>query len=341
MLVLCPGSNSDHVPPFEVDGGRPAPPADVPARIDTIRFGLARVSGIRFGGVDPIDVAELTRLHDPGYLSFLERTCNQLRHGSESSPASVLFPSVFPYRAGQHGRSLKGLLGQFCFDTHTPLLAGTFDAARLAASAAVRAADLVVAGTERLVYALTRPPGHHAEKARYGGYSYLNGTALAADRLSRSGPVAVLDIDVHHGNGTQHLFYDRADVLTVSIHGDPAFLFPHFSGFEEETGTGPGLQANVNLPLPLKTGDGRYQRTLEGTLERIARFRPAFFVVALGYDAHERDPIGGFALTTPYYETIGRTIRQLDLPTVLVQEGGYGLADLGEIAKAFAVGIGG
>jgi acetoin utilization deacetylase AcuC-like enzyme len=339
MLVLCPGSNSDHAPPFEVDGGRSVPPADVPARIDAIRFGLARVSGVRFGEVDPIDVAELTRLHDPEYVAFLEQTCNELRAGPDSGTQVALFPSVFPYRAGQHGHSLKGRLGQFCFDTHTPLLAGTFDAARRAASAAVRAAESVVVGTERLVYALTRPPGHHAERARCGGYSYLNGTALAADRLSGFGTVAVLDIDVHHGNGTQHLFYDRADVLTVSVHGDPAFLFPHFSGFEEETGTGPGLGANVNLPLPLTTGDRAYQPVLETALERIARFRPAFLVVAVGYDAHERDPIGGFALTTPYYETIGRTIRQLDLPTVLVQEGGYGLSHLGDIAAAFGKGI--
>jgi acetoin utilization deacetylase AcuC-like enzyme len=331
MLVLCPGSNSDHAPPFEVDGGRVAPPADVPARIDAIRFGLSQVPGVRFRGVEPIDVAELSAIHHPGYIAFLEQTCREL----QADTGAVLFPSVFPYRVGQSGRSRKGRLGEFCFDTHTPLMAGTFEAARLAASAGVRAADLVAAGAERLAYALTRPPGHHAEKARYGGYSYLNGTALGADRLSRIGPVAVLDIDVHHGNGTQHLFYDRADVLTVSIHGDPAFLFPHFSGFEEETGTGPGLGANINLPLPLKTEDGRYQRTLEIALERVARFRPAFLVIAVGYDAHERDPIGGFALTTPYYETIGRTIRQLGLPTVLVQEGGYGLADLGEIAAAF------
>ena len=337
MLVLTAGSNAGHAPPFEVDGGHPTPPADVPARIEAIRFGLAQVTGVRFQGVEPIDVAKLSPLHDPEYVAFLEQSCNDLRAGCEA----VLFPSVFPYRPGQRGRSRKGRLGEYCFDTHTPLTAGTFQAARLAASAAVRAADLVADGTDRLVYALTRPPGHHAEQARYGGYSYLNGTALAADRLAKVGPVAVLDIDVHHGNGTQHLFYDRSDVLTVSIHGDPAFLFPHFSGFDEETGTGPGLGSNLNLALPLKTGDRAYVPALATALERIAGFRPAFLVVAVGYDAHERDPIGGFSLSTPCYEAIGRSLRQIDLPTVLVQEGGYGLADLGEIAAAFAKGIGG
>src|SRR5688572_6533379 len=172
-------------------------------------------------------------------------------------------------------------MGEFCFDTYTPLVAGTFDAALRTASAAVLAADAVAAG-ERVVYALGRPPGHHAERARCGGYSYLNGTALAADRLSRLGSVAVLDVDVHHGNGTQHLFYDRPDVLTVSVHGDPAGLFPYFSGYAEETGTGRGLGFNRNLPLPPKTDDACYQPALETALDAINRHRPAFLVVALG-----------------------------------------------------------
>ncbi|HVK12729.1 MAG TPA: histone deacetylase family protein [Gemmataceae bacterium] len=338
MLVLDAGPNADHAPPFEVDGGRVMPPTEVPARMDAIRHGLARVPATRFEKPSPHGRATAW-LHDLDYRAFLRETCDELRRSPADRPLDPLFPSVFPYRAGQTGMSLKGRLGQYCFDTHTPLLPGTFDAALRTVTTAVHAADVVASGIERLVYALGRPPGHHAEKARYGGYSYLNATAHAADRLSNSGPVAVLDIDVHHGNGTQHLFYDRRDVFTVSVHGDPAFLFPHFSGFADETGTGPGLGANLNLPLWLKTDDRTYQPALETALERIARSRPAFLVVAVGYDAHERDPIGGFALTTPYYETVGRTVRQLGLPTVVVQEGGYGLADLSDLAAAFGRGL--
>jgi acetoin utilization deacetylase AcuC-like enzyme len=338
MRVINAGPNAGHRPPFEVDGGLHTPPSDVPARVDALRAGLAGLPGLQFVDVELLDPADLSPLHDPTYVAFLRDTCAELAvaHSPDREPA--LYPSIFPFRSDQHARTLKARIGEFCFDTYTPLLAGTFDAALRMASAAVGAAEAVAAG-ERIVYALGRPPGHHAERTRCGGYSYLNGTALAADRLSRHGPVAVLDVDVHHGNGTQHLFYDRADVLTVSIHGDPAGLFPYFSGHTDETGTGPGLGFNRNLPLSPKTDDRGYQLVLETALEVIARHRPAFLVVALGFDAHADDPIGGLALSTEYFSQMAETIRQLGVPTVLVQEGGYGLEVLGACAAAFVRSI--
>src|SRR5581483_2752913 len=165
------------------------------------------------------------------YVAYLREASAGLR------PGEAAYPSVFPYGPTPHVRGAKALRGAYCFDTFTPITHGTLAAALGGASAAIRGAELVAAG-ERAVYVLTRPPGHHAERDRCGGYSYLNNAALAADRLSKLGPVAVLDLDVHHGSGTQHLFYDRPDVLTVSIHGDPAGLFPYFSGFADETGIG-------------------------------------------------------------------------------------------------------
>ena len=339
MRVFDAGPNPGHRPPFEVDGGLHVPPVDQPARVEALRAGLAGLPGLSFAPVELIDPARLSPLHDPGYVAFLRDTCAELAAARTPDREPALYPSVFPFRPGQQARLPKARMGEYCFDTYTPLVAGTFDAALRMASAALKAADAVASG-EPESYALGRPPGHHAERARCGGYSYLNGTALAADRLSRLGPVAVLDVDVHHGNGTQHLFYDWPEVLTVSIHGDPAGLFPYFSGYSDETGTGRGLGFNRNLPLPPKTDDRGYQPALETALEAIGRHRPAFLVVALGFDAHVDDPIGGLGLSTEYFGRMAGTIRQLAVPTVLVQEGGYGLGVLGACAAAFVRGIG-
>jgi acetoin utilization deacetylase AcuC-like enzyme len=337
VRVFDAGPNSGHRPPFEVDGGLRVPPSDVPERVEVLRAGLASVPEVRFEEPTLLDPAALSPLHDAGYIAFLREACAELAAARTPDRQPALYPSVFPYRSGQRGRCLRARMGEFCFDTYTPLLPGTFDAALRMASAAVEAANAVAAG-EPAAYALGRPPGHHAERSRCGGYSYLNGSALAADRLAPLGPVAVLDVDVHHGNGTQHLFYDRPDVLTVSIHGDPADLFPYFSGFADETGTGRGLGFNWNLPLPPKTDARGYQPALETALDVIGKFRPAFLVVALGFDAHEADPIGGLALTTDDIGRMAATIHQLGVPTVLVQEGGYGLEVLGECAATFVRG---
>jgi acetoin utilization deacetylase AcuC-like enzyme len=226
----------------------------------------------------------------------------------------------------------------YCFDTFTPITTGTLDAALGGAAAALHAAEAVANG-EQLVYVLTRPPGHHAERARCGGYSFLNNAALAADRLAKLGRVAVLDLDVHHGNGTQHLFYDRQDVLVVSLHGDPATLFPYFTGTEAETGTGPGLGFNVNLPLPPATGVRKYRPALGAALEHVGGFKPAFLVVSFGADTHEKDPIGGFRLPTEEFAKMGEAVRQLALPTVVVQEGGYNVDVLGECVTGFLDGL--
>lgn len=338
MRVIDAGPNLGHCPPFEVNGGAQVPPSDVPARVDALRASLRGLPGLQFVTPEAIDPVALSPLHDPGYVEFLRDTCTELAAARTPDREPALYPSVFPYQPGQRARISKARFGEYCFDTYTPLLPGTFDATLRMASAAVGAAEAVADG-EPVAYALGRPPGHHAERARCGGYSYLNGTALAADRLSRQGSVAVLDVDVHHGNGTQHLFYDRPDVLTVSIHGDPAGLFPYFSGYPDETGTGRGLGFNRNLLLPPKTDDHGYQPALETALEVIARHRPTFLVVALGFDAHVEDPIGGLALSTDYFGRMAVLVRQLGVPTVLVQEGGYRLEALGACAAAFARGM--
>lgn len=338
MLVLGTGPNPGHRPPFEIDAGVVTPPSEVPERVSALLGGLSALPGVRVAEAELIHPSVMSPLHDAAYVAFLRDACAELAAAGKADGEPALYPSVFPYRVGQRGRSLKARYGEYCFDTYTPLVPGTFDAALRMASAALGAAEAVANG-EPVAYALGRPPGHHAERARCGGYSYLNGTALAADRLSRLGPVAVLDVDVHHGNGTQHLFYERADVRTASIHGDPAELFPYFSGFADETGTGPGVGANRNYPLPPKTDDRAYQPALESALEWLNEGRPAFLVVAIGYDTHEKDPIGGFALSTEYFPRMAATIRQSGVPTLLVQEGGYALSHLGTCAAAFVRGF--
>jgi len=327
MRVVTSGTNDQHRPPHEISRGRIIPALEIPKRVTALLDGIAWLSGLTIEHASLTNLESLGEIHDPEYLAFLEETCLQLK-------AQALFPSVFPFRADPARRSNRRQPGEFCFDTHTPLLSGTFVAACRMACAALQAAEAVAQG-EAVAYALGRPPGHHAERAKYGGYSYLNNTALAANALAKIGPVAVLDVDVHHGNGTQHIFYERADVRTASIHGDPSHLFPFFSGYREETGTGAGLGCNRNFPLPPGTSDRDYQPALEAALEWLAQAKPAFLVVALGFDTHEGDPIGGFKLSTAYFTQMAATIRQLNLPTVLVQEGGYNVEHLGECAAAF------
>jgi acetoin utilization deacetylase AcuC-like enzyme len=218
-------------------------------------------------------------------------------------------------------------------------MGGTFAAALGGASAALHAAELVAAGAEKQAYVLTRPPGHHAERDRCGGYCYFNNAALAAERLAKLGKVAVLDLDVHHGNGAQHIFWERADVLTVSIHGDPAGLYPFYSGYADEVGAGAGKGFNLNLTLPPGTAAKEYRGALSSALEAIARFRPAFLVVAFGTDAHEADPIGGFKLPTGYFREMGAALGELGLPTVVTQEGGYSLEAIGASVVGFLTGL--
>jgi acetoin utilization deacetylase AcuC-like enzyme len=220
----------------------------------------------------------------------------------------------------------------------TPLTPGTWAAARAAASVAYTAAQCVLGGTSP-VYALCRPPGHHAGRAYYGGYCYLNNAALAARCLAGSGRVAILDIDYHHGNGTQDIFYEEDQVLFVSIHGDGNRCYPYFWGYTDETGRGKGKGANLNLPLPLGAEEDAYMASLAIAVEAIKHQDPSFLVVSLGADTHRRDPLGRFELETRDFERIGRRIGRIGTPTLVVQEGGYNLSILGESVAAFLQGL--
>ena len=275
----------------------------------------------------------LYEIHDGALVNYLRDTCKRLDEGE------VLYPYVFPIRnQTRPPRDSSVRAGYYCIDTFTPLSRGAWGAARRAMDCAVTGARELLDG-RRLAYALVRPPGHHSERSVYGGFCYFNNNAGAAQHLSQHGKVAILDIDYHHGNGQQDIFYGRADVLTVSIHGHPRFAYPYFTGFEEERGDGQGEGFNLNLPLPESRTGAQYRRTLHRALRRIEAFNPAFLVVALGFDTAKGDPTGTWSLTRRDFEQNGRLIGQLGLPSLMVQEGGYRTRTLGTNARSFFEGL--
>jgi acetoin utilization deacetylase AcuC-like enzyme/predicted N-acetyltransferase YhbS len=275
----------------------------------------------------------IAQVHETGFVSYLRRVCRRVE------PGRSVYPYVFPLRnSARPPRELPVRAGYYCIDTFTPLNRSAYQAAVEAADCALTAARALTRG-RRLAYALVRPPGHHAERRAFGGFCYFNSAAVAAHYLSGQGPVAVIDLDYHHGNGTQDIFWERGDVLTGSIHGHPSFAYPYFSGFREEKGEGAGAGRNYNQPLAEQVDGERYRRALARLLRRVARFRPAFLVVALGLDTARGDPTGTWSLTPADFQANGRMVGSLGLPTLVVQEGGYRIRSLGANARRFFLGL--
>lgn len=281
-----------------------------------------------------IPLALIRRVHHHRLLT-LYQTARSLPQGE------TFYPSVFPKRSQTVGDPFDiHQAGYFCFDSGTPLHALTWEAATWSAACAVEAASIVARGASRLAYALSRPPGHHASRDLLGGYCYLNNAAVAVERLRRRGRVAVLDIDFHHGNGTQSIFWRDPSVLFVSIHGDPRHFYPYFSGYASEVGAGRGSGFTLNLPLPAGTNGTEYLDVLcREALPAIAAFEPATLVISAGFDTWKDDPVGDFALETDDLERVGEAIGTLELPAVVVQEGGYATDALGRNVVAFLAGL--
>ena len=300
-------------------------------RADTIMKALRDAGAYRLVEPTPIDDETLDRTHSP-VLRTLYETARAVPEGDD------LYPHVFPR---QHDGDPHNLMhaGAFCFDAGTPLNAHLPDAARWSAASA-RSAALSVAEGAKMAYALSRPPGHHAEESTFGGYCYYNNAAVAVDALRTRGQskVCVLDIDFHHGNGTQSRFLHDPNVLVVSIHGDPMKYYPFYCGFEHEVGKDDGRGTNLNVPLPGGTDIKDYEPALQRALERIASFEPSTIVVSAGLDGYHLDPVGDFKLQTDDFTTIGQHIASLGLPMVFVQEGGYYAEDLGRNVLALLNG---
>lgn len=323
----------------------PDSPHSVVYYSEIARRGLIMHDAVQAAGLgdilppDDFGLEPILEVHRHDMVAFLQTAHERM---VAETGRTVALPETFSVggRPRHKPVSLWGQMGLYCFDAGSPIFAGTWEAAYWSAQTALNAAAWVLAGQERLAYALCRPPGHHAAADLYGGFCYLNNTAVAGQWLVEAGQrVAILDLDYHHGNGTQEIFYGRGDVFTCSLHADPFYEYPFYWGFADEYGTGAGENHNFNFPLPLGTQEPAYMTTLAEALRRIRAFVPDSLIVAFGADTLADDPVGGFKLTPASYGRMGAKIAALNLPTIIIQEGGYLLSQLGECVVSFLQGV--
>ncbi|MEA3042213.1 MAG: hypothetical protein QOH47_51 [Sphingomonadales bacterium] len=319
-----------HAPALELHNGGFVPFAEAPARAEAILAALGPAEPARDHGEGP-----LSAVHSQAYLAFLRSAHQAWRAAGREGDASGYAWPVVRRRPLELDR-IDARLGAYSFDASSPIAAGTWEGAYWSAQTALSALDAVLAG-ERAAFALCRPPGHHSGADYLGGYCYLNNAAIAAQ--AAGGRVAILDVDYHHGNGTQDIFYANGDVLFVSIHADPRMDYPYYWGHADEIGEGAGEGATLNLPLPRGTDLAAYLPALDTALARIAAFAPELLVVSYGADTFIGDPISHFRLETGDYAILGRRIAALGLPTVVVMEGGYAVDALGVNVAAFLEGL--
>jgi acetoin utilization deacetylase AcuC-like enzyme len=350
MQVVYTPAHLGHDVTVETYMGMPVPANEVAERAERIRTVLEGDGGFPMivpteHGATPIEA-----VHAPGLLRFLEVAWSE--HRAQRGDRPFLSADTYPNRSMFEGMSeaavfdlvrepvhAGGRAGFWGLDSAAPLVAGTYAAARAAVDVALTAVDLVLGG-EDAAYGLCRPPGHHAARSMYGGYCFFNNAAIATEAIVRATGerVAILDVDYHHGNGTQQIFWRRGDVRYVSIHADPDHDYPYFLGRPDEVGEGDGAGQNLNLPLPSGTTNAEYLVALDRALEAIAAVPGSVVVVSLGFDTYGLDPIGTFALTTDVYHEMGRRTAALGRRLVLLQEGGYHRPSLGENARAWLRG---
>lgn len=337
MKIIYSDKHAQHDPQTFVVRGVKQRSAEQPERATRL-LAAATGAGHEITAPRAFGSGPAAAVHTANYLDFLQTAAREWAKLPGASDEVV--PNVHPARQpATYPKGLTGRAGWHQVDMGCPIGPHTWDAALAATEVATTAAELVLSGT-REAYALCRPPGHHAFADMAGGFCFLNNSAVAAQHLrSKHARVAVLDVDVHHGNGTQGIFYERADVLTVSIHADPDYYYPYFWGHAHETGQGAGAGFNLNLPLPLGSADAPWLAAGDTALARVQAFAPTALVVALGLDASESDPLQGLKVTGPGFHAMAAKIAQLGLPTVLVQEGGYLGDDLGRNLVQFLAGF--
>lgn len=338
MWTVFSDSHRKHAARRELIDGQLRPPVEIPERAENV-LAAVREAGFEVVPAEEHGAEPVLRVHRPDYVRFLEDAWREWRE--EHGPGDAL-PLNWPVRGMRTDRApaaIDGRLGYFSFDAGTPITRGTWRAARAAVDVALTA--LAVASRRGRAFGLCRPPGHHAGPDTMGGYCFLNNAAIAAAASVAAGAerAAVLDVDYHHGNGTQQVFYRRGDVLFVSLHADPRQEYPYFLGYTDEVGVGEGEGCNANYPLPWGTAWPAYAAALDAALARLRDFGPATLVVSLGVDTFAGDPISQFLLGHDDYRRLGGRIARLRVPTLFVLEGGYAIDEIGHNVRAVLEGF--
>jgi acetoin utilization deacetylase AcuC-like enzyme len=346
--VVYDAVHVQHDPDLASFHGQLAPVVETPARAESIREALEADDAFALEAPTDHGEAPITAVHDAGLVTFLREAWDEWLANPLTAAIPRIIPEMFVHASVIEGMapppdasrtSPFGAQAAWIFDASTPIVSGTYAAARAAVDVALTAADAVLEG-DLLAYGLCRPPGHHAARAALGGFCYLNNAAIAAEHLVRhtGEPVAILDLDYHHGNGTQQIFWARGDVLYVSLHADPARAYPYVTGFASERGGGAGEGTNVNVTLPPAADDDAYLAALDPQLDRIAAWPGSMVIVSLGFDTYHLDPICDLSLTADGYHEIGRRVAAAGKHLVVLQEGGYHVTDLGTNARAWLRG---
>jgi acetoin utilization deacetylase AcuC-like enzyme len=332
-----------HDPEVEIEASGLNSPRERPGRLIEIKQALDSDSRFEFVEPTPHGLDPIKQVHDPAMVDFLASAWQRFQ--TEVRPSREVVPDVFAMGALRDGMPsakpptpVDAQLGWYCFETTTPLVAGSFEAACAAVDVALTATDLVLAhladtGQPLTVYAACRPPGHHAGANIFGGYCFFNNVAIAAEYSKRR--TTIIDIDYHHGNGTQQIFYHRPDVQFISLHADPTRAYPFHLGFADETGSSTASGTTLNVPLGVGVTDQEFLSAMSQAIDSIKEFQPEVLFVSLGFDIAATDPLGDFSITSAGLTEIAHMIKSLKLPTVIVQEGGYDVSRLGSYALAF------
>ncbi|MDP2778035.1 MAG: histone deacetylase family protein [Anaerolineales bacterium] len=345
MKIFYSEEHRKHDPPFEVfDGGKRVPYYENPERMDRISAALKKTDWADFAEPKDFGLDPILAVHDKNYINFLASAWSEWLASDPEVAASpgqnAFLPATFALRRKPRLPStLLGKAGYYIMDLSACIVEATYKAALASANCALNAAEFISSSTVNRpqsplagssAFALCRPPGHHAGKDYAGGYCFINNASVAANWLSSKGKVALLDIDYHAGNGTQDIFYERDDVLTISIHGDPDYEYPYYIGFADETGAGAGFGFHKNFPLPTGTTYTGYLSALDEALAMIKNFAPKHLVLSAGMDTFDGDPLGKFHVTQNGFGEIGKRIAELNLPSAIIMEGGYANEALGD-----------
>ncbi|HTV69707.1 MAG TPA: histone deacetylase family protein [Rhizobiaceae bacterium] len=340
MKTVYSPKHKSHAGNVELIGAQILPAFEKPSRAEIIK---ARVESEKLGdiiGPEEHDLSWAKKVHRADYIDFLPTIYDRWEAEGRSGTAMPMTWPTRGLRADVPPRSIEALLGFYSFDSGATFVKGTWEAIKSSYDVALTGAALVKAG-ERAAFALCRPPGHHAGDHFMGGYCYINNAAVAAHWFRENGAkkVSILDVDYHHGNGTQQIFYARADVQVINLHGDPMVEYPYFLGHADETGAGAGAGFNHNFPMPFGTPWDEWNAALDDGCKKLAAYGPDVVIVSLGVDTFERDPISKFKLVSADYPKIGKRIAALGLPTLFVMEGGYAVDEIGVNAVGVLTGF--